>query len=191
MKIVIRKHSFETNSSSHHSLIFTNEKMKDRDIEKENYDKEPFEEPGINEVCEKEKKAYFLAGLFDYENKHYKNLMLEEYKIFLSVLEDNDENEILENIKLHKHKYLTTYGCEAYCDTFFYHGTLIDCNCGFRKKFIEYFKVNIDKERLMLEHNTVDFDFLERKVEENKNDLYQRIYDFLYKDGILIAYEYM
>ena len=71
MKIVIRKHSFETNSSSHHSLIFTNEKMKDRDIEKENYDKEPFEEPGINEVCEKEKKAYFLAGLFDYENKHY------------------------------------------------------------------------------------------------------------------------
>ena len=35
MKVVFRKHTFETNSSSHHSIILTNPENLKKDIKKE------------------------------------------------------------------------------------------------------------------------------------------------------------
>lgn len=168
MKYTIRKNTFETNSSSHHSLIITNEK----DIEK---DKEEFlnKEGDLwrpyGAFCEaiksKEEKCYFLADLF---NKEYESLkwMVDEYETFIQVLKDNKEEEILMNIMLYKEEFLKApYDEPPFCQRFFFHGVLDECNCPFYTEFKKYFKSNSDK------------------------TLYEKIYDFIYKDGIIVPYE--
>lgn len=183
MKLTVRRHSFETNSSSHHTIILTNQKMVQEDIEIENKDNEYFlDYVDYSLIDTKEKKAYFLAGLFDYEIETM-DWMIEEYNVFIQVLKDNKEEEILSNIAKHKKEFLAEPYCEAYCCNFFHNGPLIDCNCSFASRFKEYFKVSLLED---------DFNF-DKKLQEDENkkrkELYDKIYDFLYNDGIIVAYE--
>jgi hypothetical protein len=200
MKISIRKHTFETNSSSNHSLILTNEKDMEKD--KEKFEKELFgDDPLWENYCDGfltpiksvAEKAYFLNGVFNYENSDYE-WMENEYKIFIKVLEDNNEAKILENIKLHNEQFKNS-GC-PYCDKFYGEGTLTGCNCEFRKKFNKYFKLIDIQDIYTLEDifkmSSKELDKIYREIAtKNINGLYQKIYDFLYKDGIIIPYEYL
>lgn len=169
MKLVIRKNTFETNSSSHHSLIITNEANLEKDLAEKREDDLFFFCGGPHEpVRTKEEKVYFLAGLFDYETID-SNFMSYEYKIFLKVLEDNNEHLLLENIKAHRNMYIANRGEEPYCCNFFSNGPLVDCSCGFYTQFKKYFRKD--------------------ETGISKEELYKNLYDFIYGDGIIVAYE--
>ena len=193
MKISIRKYTFETNSSSNHSLILTNEKAIDKD--KEEFKKDfLFSCFGgfLKPIKDKSQKAYFLAALFEYENNSY-SCMEDEYEIFIKVLEDNNETEILEHIKLNIVDF-KKHG--PYCEKFFNNGTLDDCICNFKKIFYKYFELTdindlYDLKTIM---NMTSDEYMKIKNDlkiKNTSNLYQKIYDFLYKDGIMIPYEYI
>lgn len=165
MKISIRKGSFETNSSSMHSLVITNKKNQKNDYCKR---KKEIENWGFyysdKPVIDKENKVYFLAALFEYDN-HYDKVMSREYNIFLKILEDNNEEELLKNLQQNA-KQFKENGCR-FCSNYFDNDVLIDCDCKFPKEFFNYFGVVSDEE------------------------MYQKLYDFIYGDGVIVPYEYM
>ena len=57
-------------------------------------------------------------------------------------------------------------GCR-FCSNYFDNDVLIDCDCKFPKEFFNYFGVVSDEE------------------------MYQKLYDFIYGDGVIVPYEYM
>lgn len=185
---------FETNSSSTHSLILTNERELEKDLAKKKCEKEKmFDYGGPTEILRtKEDKVYFLAGTFD-EDKRQFNFLEEEYKVFLKVLKDNKEKELLKNIKDHQKEYFKNKG-EPYCTNYFEHNPLCDCTCCFHSHFQEYFKINISSALLDVEFqenmdakeflNIVD-DIKRKKIKE----LYNKISEFLYGDGVIVAYD--
>lgn len=185
MKITIRKNTFETNSSSLHSLVITNEK----DMEK---DKEEFLKndagliiPGYSEFCKplktKEEKCYFLNDLFNKENVDY-DMLKYQHKVFMKVLKDNKEEEILMNIALYNKEFKKAkYSEPPFCQHSFYNGVLIECNCPFYDAFNKYFKHSLD-----IDKETNDFP----KIDKN-NALYQELYKFIYEDGVIVPYEYL
>lgn len=167
MKIQIRKNIFETNSSSTHCLIITNEENKENDI-KTAIDKEKFfyldyTSFQVN-LTKKEDKILMMAGLFDNEN--YQDNLIEEYNIFIKVLKDHNEIELLEQIKNNRQKFLNDPD-EPYCTNYYYDGCLIECNCNFCHLFNQFFKTK----------------------ESTTEELYQKITKFIYEDGIIIPYE--
>lgn len=167
MKIQIRKNIFETNSSSTHCLIITNEKNKENDIkkiiEKEKFfflDSSSFQ---INLTTKKD-KILMMAGLFDNEN--YQNNLIDEYNTFIKVLKDHNEIELLKQIEKNRKDFLNDPD-EPYCTNYYYDGCLIECNCKFCHLFNQFFKTK----------------------ESTKEELYQKITKFIYEDGIIIPYE--
>ncbi len=173
MKISIRRGMFETNSSSMHSLIITNKK------ELEN-DKKEFEETlkycfyCYNSIDSKEDKCYFLAGAFIcLENESYEHFEL-EMSVLLQLLRDKNETEILKNIEKDKKNYLSESYSPACCN-YYEEGTLVDCTCHLYTKFKNYFKVNL----------YVDYD----KLKEAKKELYDKLEEFIYGDGVILAYD--
>lgn len=165
MKISIRRASFETNSSSMHSLVITNKKNQKKDYKNR---KKEIENWGLyysdTPVSDKENKVYFLAALFDYDD-YYDKVMGREYNIFLKILKDNNEEELLEKIKIRNEEF-KRLGCRM-CSHYFDNDVLIDCTCNFPKEFFNYFGVVSDEE------------------------LYSKLYDFIYGDGVIVPYEYM
>lgn len=165
MKISIRRKAFETNSSSMHSLIITNERNKDEDYKRRENDIENYGLYYSNTpIMDKENKIYFLCSLFDYD-KDYDNSLKREYEIFLRVLKDNNENELLSSFNTKKEK-CKEYDCRV-CSNYFENDVLIDCTCRFDKEFKDYFG------------------------NCNDDELYNKLYDFIYGDGVIIPYEYM
>lgn len=172
MKIQIRKNIFETNSSSTHSLIITNSRDLDKDMEKMKKEEKYFYPEYIRINCHiasKEKKVLMLGGLFNFENK-INNCLKDEFQVFLQVLKDNNEKELLKKIEENTLNYKDEYD-EPYCTNYFEDGCLIECNCKFKEKFIEYFAKK-------------------KVIDENKKELYQKLKSFIYEDGIIIPYEF-
>lgn len=200
MKIQIRKGMFETNSSSVHALIITNERDKEKDCNKIRKE-EALWEPYINiNYClkKKEDKVLMLAGLFDGEQIPYGG-MEDEYKIFIKVLKDNNEVELIEKIRKNRKEYRITRD-EPYCTNYYSEGCLIDCNCCFYSKFNAYFKDEVGS----LNFNEMKEDvgplgldekeenrIIRKMVRENRKLLYNRLYDFIYGDGLIIPYDTM
>ena len=90
-----------------------------------------------NQIQTKEDKVLMLSGLFDYENKDF-GFLEEEYKIFIKVLEDNNEDELIKMIKKNSKDYYDRPN-EPYCTNYFHNGCLSDCTCSFFIKFIVIF----------------------------------------------------
>lgn len=200
MKIQIRKGMFETNSSSVHALIITNSRDKDkdyRDMKKEEHLWYP-EYINVSDcVHTKEDKVLMLGGLFDSEKYPYNGGMDEEYKIFLKVLKDNNETELLQKLKENR-KEFKEYPDEPYCTNYFCEGCLIECTCGFYTKFHKYFSVgSVCYDDFESEIGTLGLpEEEERKifrkiVRENRKELYKKLYDFIYGDGLIIPYATM
>ena len=195
MKISIRKSVFETNSSSMHSLIITNEKNKDEDLKKHDEKLNPagfyYDRPVINDKAE---KVYFLAALFENDKDNFGFLRF-QHKVFLKVLKDNNETELLHNIELHRHQYCLNRD-RRYCCNYFCEDVLMDCDCNFVEQFNKYFG-NINDTSYLLsddvnEDNILDIATKQFELNDrNKRELYQRLYDFIYKDGVIIPYEYL
>ena len=179
MKIQIRRGMFETNSSSVHALIITNERNKDKDYEdmkKEEHLWYPEYITTSKCVHTKEDKVLMLGGLFDSENIPYRNLV-EEYKIFLKVLKDNNETELLQKLKENKLEYKECPD-EPYCTNYFCEGCLIECNCDFYSKFNKYFDVGtIDYKEIYKDIGTLGLEpeeetkILRKIVRENRKEL--------------------
>lgn len=198
MKIQIRREMFETNSSSVHALIITNKRDKDKDyaaMKKEEYIWYPEYIHESDCIHTKEDKVLMLGGLFDSENI-VGAWMKEEYKIFMKVLKDNNETELIEKVKANS-KEFKDYPDEPYCTNYFCEGCLMDCSCSFYSKFNAYFKhgsLTLQELRTDLQ----DWDLseenekkLKKIVRENRKELYKKIYDFIYGDGLIIPYATM
>ena len=202
MKIAIRKGCFETNSSSNHTLIITNEK--DIENDKERFLKEEEDEwfAQYGNFCtplkDKAEKCYFMADLFHKENKDY-GLMKKKYKVFIKVLKDKKEKEILKAIKKNrKDFYKGKVGEPQFCNDKYYNGCLIECNCPFYRKFRKYFNLDINNNNKSLEELLEEIEtkgLKQMKKEEknrnplNKEELYKKLYEFIYGDGIIVPYE--
>lgn len=168
MKIQIRKNIFETNSSSTHCLIITDEENKEKDL-KSTIEEEKYFYPEYvsfhNELNSPKDKILMLAGLFDCEN-HRNNNLTKEYEIFIKILNDQNEIELLKQIKINRKLYLNDPD-EPYCTEYYDNGCLICCNCNFCFKFTKYLKLN-------------------NLTEE---EIYQKLKKFIYDNGIIIPYE--
>lgn len=194
MKIVIRNSIFETNSSSSHSLIITNKENLDKDVNAHAKKVGPCLKH-YNAVEKKEDKVLFLAGLFDYEVVQ-SNSLKEEYNLFLKVLKDNNEEELLKQVKDNKKEYKKASYDEPYCVNYFCDGVLMDCSCSFYNAYLNYFQIIINYSAIYEElSKNKDYDennFLtkvQEAFEKQKEEVYQKLYDFIYKDGIIVAYE--
>ena len=198
MKIQIRKGMFETNSSSNHSLIITNAKCKKDEIKKhKNKMEEDYFCQGFfnDEISSKEDKILMLGGLFDYEMQTFEWMKV-EYSVFIKLLQDNNELTLIEKLKENQKEYKKTKD-EPYCSNYYYHGCLCDCTCSFYKKFKEYFNYGpIRQVDLFLDERVRNIDdvderlaYIENIITENKKDLYNKLHDFIYGDGIILAYE--
>lgn len=174
MKISIRQNCFETNSSSNHSLILTTKQNceKDKAEFKKSIEKEFYFMPGcFNEPVEtKEEKCYFLGGLFDFDYSQF-GILGQQYKIFIKVLTDNNENEILETLAQNRKEFLNGEIGDPCCSAFYDQGVLSECNCCFYEIFEKFFQV--------------------KNFEDPEKDLYNMIYDFIFGDGVIIPYEYL
>lgn len=193
MKVVFRKHTFETNSSSHHSIILTNPENLKKDIKKEDKECNPFMYGAHEPLTTVKDKALFMAGMFDYEIKQM-NWMKVEYKVFLDVLKDNKEEEILLQIAANREQYFSGEIDEPMCSYFFENGCLIDCFCGFSQKFRKFFGVDLGKYELLEENKDSNNDYflsLKEEYDKARKVLYDKLYDFLYNEGLLVPYEYM
>lgn len=200
MKIQIRKGMFETNSSSVHSLIITNARNKDEDYKAMKKEEWIWYPEYINEsdcVYTKEDKVLMLGGLFDSEKYPFNGGMDEEYKIFLKVLKDNNEIELLQKLKENRLEFKECPD-EPYCTNYFCEGCLIDCNCGFYKKFHEYFQTgSICYDEIEKDIGTLGLPeeeerkLLRKIVRDNRKELYKKLYDFIYGDGLIIPYATM
>lgn len=171
MKIVVRKSVFETNSSSNHSLIITNSKeVKDeikrlkREVEEETG---LIVQPGILDT--KEDKVYMLGGFFDWVQGNDYNEYDELYDIFIKVLKDNNDEELINNLIIHREEHKDE---EPYCTTFFGEGTLRGCYC--------YFDNIVEKNFLK---------FCYSNDEEFTKGVYSRLKDFIYGDGVFVLYD--
>ena len=197
MKIQVRRGMFETNSSSVHSLIITNLRDKDEDYKKMQKDEEVWYPEYITEhnyISTKKDKVLMLGGLFDSEKFPFGG-MEEEYKIFIKVLKDNNEIELLQKLKENRLEYKSCPD-EPYCTNYFSEGCLIDCNCGFYSKFHKYFDYgSIDYKDIFEYVGTLGLEYeeeikiLRKIVRENRKDLYKKLYDFIYGDGLIYPYE--
>lgn len=193
MKIAIRRGVFETNSSSNHALMIT---------DKDNYenDKIKFEEKMnsgffpchggfAKPITDKAEKAYFLAHLFDCDKRNF-NRLKKEYKIFTYVLKDNNETEILENIRLNHEKYINERSW-CYCRKYYYDDILDHCTCNFEHEFNKYFNyIDVNKYLAYLLDDNAKKDF-EELIKKDDRNLYEKIYDFLYNDGMIVPFEYL
>lgn len=199
MKISIRNGSFETNSSSHHSLILTNERDFEKD--KEEYLKKKsgrFRPYGgfCKPITTKEEKCYFLADMFNKENHEF-NWMKDEYEVFIKILKDNKEEEILMNIELFRQKFMKSpYSEPPFCRKSFFNGTLDECDCCFKSVFKNYFKMSLRDdffEKLLAIDISTDEGLKQLHAlyedETDKLSLYEKLYDFIYGDGIILPYE--
>ena len=198
MKIQIRRGVFETNSSSNHSLIITNRKEYKKECEKVQKNCKWYK---INfgevdkQVVTKEDKALMLGGLFDYEVQNF-GLLRKEHEIFLKILKDNNETELLEKVIKNSNKY-KDHPSEPYCTEYFYEGCLDECTCSFYSKFKEYFDYDsLEKEYYMYDDIRVfeikdlnkKEEMIEQIIEENKKIFYKKLYDFIYGDGVIVPY---
>ena len=198
MKILIRRGMFETNSSSVQALIITNKREKDKDyaaMKKEEYIWYPEYIQESQCVHTKEDKVLMLGGLFDSENV-VGGWMKEEYKIFMKVLKDNNETELIEKVRANS-KEFKDYPDEPYCTNYFWEGCLIECSCSFYSKFNAYFKhgsLTLKDLRTDLEDFDLDEEhekILKQIVRKNRKELYDKIKDFIYGDGLIIPYATM
>lgn len=197
MKIQIRKGMFETNSSSVHSLIITNARDKEKDYEAMKKEEKSWYPEYIREsdcVHTKEDKVLMLGGLFDSEKYPYNGGMDEEYKIFIKVLKDNNETELLNKLKANREEF-KEYPDEPYCTNYFCEGCLIECTCNFYTKFHKYFNTgSISYRDIKNDIGTLGLEpkeeekILRKIVRENRKELYKKIYDFIYGDGLIIPY---
>lgn len=193
-KVTIRKQIFETNSSSTHAIILTNEKNYKKDFDEQC--NQPFTEiVNYNAIKTKEDKVICLAGLFDYETLKNKWLT-EEYKLFIQILKDNNEKELLDIIKDNKKKFKKTPYDEPSCCDYFSYGPLADCTCCFYKRFKDYFKIEINYYSIYTElsktNNCNESDFTEKvniELAKQKEKLYNKLYEFIYNDGIIVTYD--
>lgn len=198
MKVQIRRGVFETNSSSNHSLIITNRKNFKKECEKVQKKCEwyviNFSEVD-DQVCTKEDKVLMLGGLFDYEVQNF-GILQEEYEIFLKILKDNNEIELLEKVKENSKEY-EKHSSEPYCTNYFYEGCLSDCTCSFYSKFLKYFDYeSLKKEYYMyddirvfeIEDINEKEEMIQKIIEENKEIFYKKLYDFIYGDGVIVPY---
>jgi hypothetical protein len=137
-----------------------------------------------------------LGGLFDFEVRNY-GVLTEEYQIFLKVLQDQNETALLEKIRENSQEY-DRCPSEPYCTNYFSEGCLIDCCCSFYSKFTKYFDYGsltkdtylYDDIRVVEIHDPDGKEEMIRQiVEENREALYRRLYDFIYGDGVIIAYD--
>ena len=201
MKIQIRRGMFETNSSSVHSLILTNVRDKDEDYKNMEKEEEFWYPEYINVnhcVSTKENKVLMLGGLFDQEKYPYGSALEEEYKIFIKILKDNNETELLQKLKENRLEFKSCPD-EPYCTNYFSEGCLIECNCGFYSKFKAYFKpgslsykdIKEDIGTLGLEDPKEEEKILRKIVRENRKEFYKKLYDFIYGDGLIYPYETM
>lgn len=195
MKFQIRNSVFETNSSSTHCLILTNKKRKKKAIEK--VKKEQYFFTFISpddELVEKKDKILMLGGLFDYENRY--GFLTEERKIFLKLLKDKNETELLLQVKENTKEY-KNHPDEPYCSSYYYHNCLSDCTCCFYYKFKKYFKPKpMEFAQLLNDPRVCNIeDYLEKQkaikkiIKENKLDLYNKLSKFIYEEGIIIPYD--
>ena len=199
MKIAIRKGCFETNSSSNHSLIITNEEDMENDKAQFLKEEDEFFAP-YGGFCKplktKEEKCYFMADLFHKENREF-GVLENEYEVFIQVLKDNNEVEILNNIEIAKNQYFNyEVGEPKFCDSKYGQGCLIECNCPFYEKFKKYFNLNLQTkslDELLKELDEIGLEEMKKKEEErkplNKEKLYKRLYEFIYVNGVIVPYE--
>ena len=201
MKIAIRKKCFETNSSSNHTLIITNEE--DLENDKAQFLKEEEDDffAAYGNFCKplktKEEKCYFMADLFHKENKDFGS-MEDEYEVFIQVLKDNNEEEILKTIEKNREDFYDGKVDEPqFCNDQYFNGCLIECNCPFYRKFRKYFNLDLQTkslEELLNELETKGLEQLKKEERENKpilneEKLYKELYKFIYEDGIIVPYE--
>lgn len=200
MKIAIRKGCFETNSSSNHTLIITNEN--DIENDKAQFLKEEEDEwfAIYGNFCkplkDKAEKCYFMADLFHKENKDFHS-MEEEYEVFIQVLKDNNEEEILKTIEQNRIDfYEGKVGEPQFCNDQYFNGCLIECNCPFYRKFRKYFNLDLKTkslEELLKEIETKGLEQMKKEEENkkplNKEKLYKKLYEFIYEGGIIVPYE--
>ena len=207
MKIVIRRGVFETNSSSNHSLILTNkEKFKEmlpklREETKYDHMFNSYEDEE-NYITSKMDKCCLLSGVFEREMFGYDyecdlficNLeMLEIYKVFRQVLKDNNEYEILKELKEHLINFnKNNYG--FFCEDYFEHGVLCDCYCNFLDEFSIYYDVelylpkkkyvllDVDGKKVAVADKPSGYDVLYKK-------LYDKFYEYIYGEAFVIPYE--
>lgn len=111
-----------------------------------------------------EEKVLFLGGLFDLEVCRF-HKMEREYQIFRKILIDMSEDELIKKLDENRSKYSSEH-FEPYCGEYYDQGCMIDCSCNFNKLFNEYFGENLSDE-----------------------DLYQKLKDFIYEDGVIVPYE--
>lgn len=200
MKISVRKGCFETNSSSNHSLIITNEEDMENDKAQFLKEEDEFFAP-YGGFCKplktKEEKCYFMADLFHKENREFK-AMEEEYEVFIQILKDNNETEILENIKFSKNQYFNhEVGEPKFCDAQYGQGCLIECNCPFYEKFRKYFNLNLSTkslDELLKELEEIGIEGMKKKEEKerkplDKQKLYNKLKEFIYGNGVIVPYE--
>jgi len=193
-KVTIRKQIFETNSSSTHAIILTNEKNYKKDFDK--HCEDFFVEIGnYTAIKKKEDKIICLAGLFDYETVQ-NNWLTGEYELFIQVLKDNKEKELLDIIKKNKKKYKKNSYDEPSCCDYFSYGPLADCTCCFYKHFKDYFKIKIDYYSIYTElsktNNCNERDFTKKvksELAKQREKLYNKLYEFIYNDGIIVTYD--
>lgn len=167
MKIQIRKGVFETNSSSTHSVIISNSANVDKIIKEvtDNVSEYWIDYFTMHDkLTSVEEKVLFLGGLFDLEICRFKS-MFTEYKVFRKILTDMSEDDLIKRLDENSSKYTGLYD-EPYCSDYYENGCMIDCNCGFHKLFNEYFGDDLSEEQL-----------------------YQKLKDFIYKDGVIVPYE--
>ena len=196
MKIVIRNATFETNSSSHHTLILTNEKDYKTDVKKmtEQMKRECCWGGPHDALATKRDKVLFLAGLFDCDNRQF-GLMTGEYHVFIKVLKDNNETQLLEEVVKNRADFFEHRRSEPFCNDYFNNGELWDCTCSFSKVFRDYFKVRIDPYIVVkgLSGQSPEEFYAKAKeqLDEQTAQLYNKLYQFIYNDGLIVPYEYL
>ena len=199
MKITVRKGCFETNSSSNHTLIITNEE--DLENDKSQHLKEEGENwAPYGGFCKplrtKEEKCYFMADLFHKENREF-GVMKTEYDVFIKILKDNNETEILNNIEIAKNQYFNYEVDEPkFCDSQYGQGCLIECNCPFYEKFKKYFNLNFQTKSIdefLKELDEIGLEGMKKKEEQLKpidtEKLYKKLKEFIYGNGVIVPYE--
>ena len=123
--------------------------------------------------------------------------MEKEYEVFIQILKDNNEEEILSNIEKAKQEYFNYEVDEPkFCDSKYGQGCLIECNCPFYEKFKKYFNLNLQTkslDELLKELEEKGIEGMKKKEEETKpfnaEKLYKKLKEFIYGDGVIVPYE--
>ena len=194
MKIVIRNSTFETNSSSHHTLILTNEQDYKADLSKmtAKMKKDCCWGGPHDALSTVEDKALFLGGLFDCDWKQY-GLMGGEYQVFMKLLQDKATPELVEKVKANRDAFKEGKLGEPVCNQYFRQGELWDCTCPFSKAFRDYFQVRIDPYAVIGSMSKGEDFYTKAKAEQDSksNELYRKLDEFIFGDGLIVPYEYL